>query len=303
MSEPETHILVENLSLSFGELLVQQELNFSVNRGEIFVIMGGSGCGKSTLMKAMIGLKQPSCGEVFLDGEPVWGVNEGEGGSGSGDGGEAGEDDSNRLARKYGTLFQSGALWSSMTLAENVTLALKQFTDLSDARVREIAEYKLMLVGLAGFEDFYPSEISGGMKKRAGLARAMALDPEILFCDEPSAGLDPLSAKRLDDLMLQLRDSLNTTFVIVTHELDSIFSIADRALFLDAETKTQLGVGPPGELRRDHPSARVRAFMNRGKASLPDEPGEVFQSDDSGEVSLSDDSGEASLSDEPGEAS
>lgn len=266
MSEPDTHILVENLSLRFGELLVQEDLNFSVNRGEIFVIMGGSGCGKSTLMKAMIGLKQPSSGEVFLDGEPVWRVSET---------GEVGEDESNRLARKYGTLFQSGALWSSMTLAENVTLALKQFTDLSDARMREIANYKLMLVGLAGFEDFYPSEISGGMKKRAGLARAMALDPEILFCDEPSAGLDPLSAKRLDDLMLQLRDSLNTTFVVVTHELDSIFSIADRALFLDAETKTQLGVGPPDELRRDHPSARVRAFMNRGEASLPDESGEA----------------------------
>ncbi|WP_341937857.1 ABC transporter ATP-binding protein [Marinimicrobium sp. C2-29] len=261
MSEPETHILVENLSLSFGDMLVQQDLNFSINRGEIFVIMGGSGCGKSTLMKAMIGLKRPSCGEVFLDGEPVWGVSKGEGGS------RGGEGESNRLARKYGTLFQSGALWSSMTLAENVTLALKQFTDLSDARVREIAEYKLMLVGLAGFEDFYPSEISGGMKKRAGLARAMALDPEILFCDEPSAGLDPLSAKRLDDLMLQLRDSLNTTFVIVTHELDSIFSIADRALFLDAESKTQLGVGSPDELRHDHPSARVRAFMNRGEVS------------------------------------
>lgn len=260
MTDRDVHILVENLSLRFGELLVQQDLNFSINRGEIFVIMGGSGCGKSTLMKSMIGLKRPSSGAVLLDGESVWGGDE----TGS-------EVESNRLARKYGTLFQSGALWSSMTLAENVELPLKQYTDFSESRVRAIANYKLMLVGLAGFEDFYPSEISGGMKKRAGLARAMALDPEILFCDEPSAGLDPLSAKRLDDLILQLRDSLNTTIVIVTHELDSIFSIADRALFLDAETKTQLGVGPPGELKQNHPNSLVRSFLNRGEVSLSDE--------------------------------
>lgn len=252
MESQDTHILVENLTLAYGELLVQKDLNFHINRGEIFVIMGGSGCGKSTLLKAMIGLKQPSGGRVLLDNESVW---------------EASDGDNNRLAQKYGVLFQSGALWSSMTLAENVALPLKQYTDLSESRIRDIAIYKLMLVGLAGFEDFYPSEISGGMKRRAGLARAMALDPDILFCDEPSAGLDPLSAKQLDELILQLRDSLNTTIVIVTHELDSIFSIADRAIFLDAETKTQQALGPPDELRHNHPNAQVRAFLNRGEPS------------------------------------
>lgn len=250
MTDRDRHIVVEDLSLGFGDLVVQKDLNFSVARGEIFVIMGGSGCGKSTLLKAMIGLKKPDRGDVYLDGEAVWHSERG---------------DSHRLARKYGTLFQSGALWSSMTLAENIALGLKQYTDLSDARIRELAIYKLMLVGLAGFEDYYPSEISGGMKKRAALARAMSLDPEILFCDEPSAGLDPLSAKRLDDLILQLRTSLNTTFVVVTHELDSIFAIADRAVFLDAESKTQIALGAPEDLRRSHDSSTVRSFLNRGE--------------------------------------
>lgn len=250
MTKSDRHILVEDLSLGFGEVVVQKNLNFSVDRGEIFVIMGGSGCGKSTLLKAMIGLKKPDHGDVYLDDESVW---------------HSAQGNSQWLARKFGTLFQSGALWSSMTLAENIALGLKQYTDLSDARIREIAVYKLMLVGLAGFEDYYPSEISGGMKKRAALARAMALDPEILFCDEPSAGLDPLSAKRLDDLILQLRASLNTTFVVVTHELDSIFAIADKAVFLDAESKTQIALGAPEELRRCHDSQQVRRFLNRGE--------------------------------------
>lgn len=253
MAGSDTHILVENLSLSFGEVKVLENLNFSVNRGEIFVVMGGSGCGKSTLLKSMTSLKRPASGSIFLEGDSVWGADQ-----------DADCDSNSRLAPKYGTLFQSGALWSSMTLAENIELALRQYTDLSEMRMRDVAHYKLMLVGLAGFEDFYPNEISGGMKKRAGLARAMALDPAILFCDEPSAGLDPLSSKRLDDLILQLRDSLNTTIVIVTHELHSIFTIADRALFLDAETKTQLALGPPADLRQNsHP--RVQAFLNRGQ--------------------------------------
>ncbi len=250
MTKSDRHILVEDLSLGFGEVVVQKNLNFSVDRGEIFVIMGGSGCGKSTLLKAMIGLKKPDKGDVYLDDESVW---------------HSAHGDSQWLARKFGTLFQSGALWSSMTLAENIALGLKQYTDLSDERIREIAVYKLMLVGLAGFEDYYPNEISGGMKKRAALARAMALDPEILFCDEPSAGLDPLSAKRLDDLILQLRASLNTTFVVVTHELDSIFAIADKAVFLDAESKTQIALGAPEDLRRNHDSEQVRSFLNRGE--------------------------------------
>ncbi len=250
MTRENQHILVEDLRLGFGDVVVQKDLNFSIDRGEIFVIMGGSGCGKSTLLKAMIGLKKPDKGDVYLDHTSVWHSEHG---------------DTHSLARKYGTLFQSGALWSSMTLSENIGLGLKQYTDLSDQRIREVAVYKLMLVGLAGFEDYYPNDISGGMKKRAALARAMALDPDILFCDEPSAGLDPLSAKRLDDLILQLRASLNTTFVVVTHELDSIFAIADKAVFLDAESKTQIALGAPEELRRNHESQRVRSFLNRGK--------------------------------------
>lgn len=244
------HIVVENLTMAYGDFLIQRDLDFSIQRGEVFVVMGGSGCGKSTLLKIMIGLKSPRVGEVFYDGEPFWGATETE---------------QENTKRKFGTLFQAGALWSSMTLAENIGLALKQYTDLGERQIREIAAYKLMLVGLAGFEDYYPNEISGGMKKRAGLARAMALDPEILFFDEPSAGLDPISAKLLDDLILELRDTLETTIVVVTHELASIFAIADSAIFLDADTRTQLAVGNPRDLRDNHPNPVVRTFLRRGE--------------------------------------
>jgi phospholipid/cholesterol/gamma-HCH transport system ATP-binding protein len=244
-------ITVENLTMAYGDFIIQQDLNFSVNRGDIFIIMGGSGCGKSTLLKHMIGLKSPAQGDVFYDSVPFWA-----------------SDISQRenLTRRFGTTFQAGALWSSMTLAENIGLALKQYTDLSDASIREVAAYKLMLVGLAGFEDYYPNEISGGMMKRAGLARAMALDPEILFFDEPSAGLDPISAKLLDDLILELRDSLGTTIVVVTHELASIFAIGNNCVFLDTETRTQLATGDPGELRDHHENLVVRNFLQRGMA-------------------------------------
>jgi phospholipid/cholesterol/gamma-HCH transport system ATP-binding protein len=214
--------------------------------------MGGSGCGKSTLLKIMIGLKSPATGDVFYDGEPFW---------------SSGDAERELTKRKFGTLFQSGALWSSMTLAENIGLALQQYTNLEEAEIREVAAYKLMLVGLAGFEDYYPSEISGGMKKRAGLARAMALDPDILFFDEPSAGLDPISAKLLDDLILELRESLGTTVVIVTHELASIFAIGNNSVFLDPVTKTQLATGNPIELRDNHPNFEVRNFLQRGEAA------------------------------------
>jgi phospholipid/cholesterol/gamma-HCH transport system ATP-binding protein len=199
----------------------------------------------------MIGLKNPSTGDVFYDGTAFWASSESE---------------QEATKRKFGTLFQSGALWSSMTLAENIGLALKQYTDLGDAEIREVAAYKLMLVGLAGFEDYYPNEISGGMKKRAGLARAMALDPEILFFDEPSAGLDPISAKLLDDLIIELRESLGTTVVIVTHELASIFAIGNNSVFLDPVTKTQLATGDPKQLRDHHENYVVRNFLLRGEA-------------------------------------
>jgi len=243
------HIDARDITIAYGDFVVQRDLNFTVNRGDVFIIMGGSGCGKSTLLKVMIGLKSPTQGDVFYEGVPFW---------------ASGEDERDAMKRRFGTLFQSGALWSSMTLAENIGLALKQYTALSDAEIREVVNYKLMLVGLAGFEDYYPNEISGGMKKRAGLARAMALDPEILFFDEPSAGLDPISARLLDDLILELRDSLGTTVVVVTHELASIFAIGNNSVFLDADAKTQLATGDPKELRESHPNEIVRAFLRRG---------------------------------------
>jgi phospholipid/cholesterol/gamma-HCH transport system ATP-binding protein len=245
------HIEVRDLTMTYGEVLIQRDLNFTVNRGEVFIIMGGSGCGKSTLLKHMIGLLPPAKGDVYYDGQSFWG-----------------EDDEAREAikRKFGVLFQAGALWSSMTLAENVALPLRQYTALGDAEIEDVCAYKLSLVGLGGFEEYYPNEISGGMKKRAGLARAMALDPEILFFDEPSAGLDPISAKLLDDLILELRDSLSTTVVVVTHELASIFAIGDNAVFLDAETRTQLATGKPARLREASPNPAVRNFLMRGAA-------------------------------------
>ncbi len=243
------HIVARDITIAYGDFVVQRDLNFTVNRGDVFIIMGGSGCGKSTLLKVMIGLKEPARGDVLYEGAPFW---------------DSGEIQREATKRKFGTLFQSGALWSSMTLAENVGLALRQYTALGDVEIRDVVAYKLMLVGLAGFEDYYPNEISGGMKKRAGLARAMALDPDILFFDEPSAGLDPISARLLDDLILELRDSLGTTVVVVTHELASIFAIGNNSVFLDADAKTQLATGDPQELRDSHPNELVRAFLRRG---------------------------------------
>jgi len=246
-------VKVEDLTLAYDDIVIQKNLNFTVNRGDVFIVMGGSGCGKSTLMKAMIGLKPPSSGDVYYDAVPFWAAD---------------EETRNETRRRFGVLFQSGALWSSMTLAENVGLALKQYTDLEDRQIREIVTYKLMLVGLAGYEDYYPGELSGGMKKRAGLARAMALDPEILFFDEPSAGLDPLTARLLDDLILELRESLGTTIIAVTHELASIFAIGNNSVFLDSRTHTQLATGDPKKLRDEHPDPAVRYFLTRGEAEV-----------------------------------
>src|SRR5574342_370385 len=224
----EDRITVSNLTMAYGDFVIQRDLNFAVRRGEVFIIMGGSGCGKSTLLRHLVGLMEPARGDVRYDGENFW---------------KAEPERRELLLRRFGVLYQGGALWSSMTLAENVALPLQEFTALGPAEIQEVASLKLALVGLAGFEEFYPAEISGGMQKRAGLARAMALDPDILFFDEPSAGLDPLSAKLLDDLILQLRDSLGATVVVVTHELPSIFTIGDDSGFLDAETRRMLAVG------------------------------------------------------------
>jgi len=235
--------------MAFGPRVVQEHLDFRIRRGEIFVIMGDSGCGKSTLMRHMIGLNRPARGDVLYDGEALW---------------EGDEDARERLKERFGVLYQNAALWSSMTLEENVCLPLAERKRLDPDDAREVARWKLALVGLAGFEGHYPAEISGGMRKRAGLARAMALDPEILYFDEPSAGLDPLSSRRLDDLILELRASSGTTIVLVTHELPSIFELGDNAVFLDAERKTMIAQGRPEELKHsDEP--KVRAFLERGR--------------------------------------
>ena len=240
--------------LAYGSFELIRDLNFTIRRGDIFVIMGGSGCGKSTLMRQMIGLKRPARGQVLYDGVSFW---------------DADPDTQEQLMHDFGVLYQSGALWSSMTLAENVALPLGEYTDLDPAAIREVASLKLALVGLAGFEDYYPSEISGGMRKRAGLARAMAMDPKVLFFDEPSAGLDPISSRMLDDLILQLRDSLGATVVMVTHELPSIFAIANNSVFLDPETKSQLATGDPHELLAHPPDPKVERFLTRGGSERP----------------------------------
>lgn len=250
MKTPTPHLQVRDLALAYGDHLIQRDLNFSVGRGEIFIIMGGSGSGKSTLLRHLVGLHVPARGTVAYDGVGFW---------------ESSEEERTRQMRKIGILYQSGALWSSMTLAENIAIPLEAYTQLSASEIAEMAALKLALVGLAGFEDYSPSEISGGMRKRAGLARAMALDPDILFFDEPSAGLDPVNAKRLDDLILELRDSLGATVVVVTHELASIFAIGDNAVFLDTETKTMIAQGSPADLLEHCAHPKVQAFLRRGK--------------------------------------
>lgn len=252
MNQREPHITVKDLTMAYGDFVVMRDLDFTILRGDIFIIMGGSGCGKSTLMKILIGLKEPARGQVLYDGVSFW---------------EADPFERDRIIRRAGVLYQRGALWSSMTLAENVALPLEQYTDLSGSEIRELVSLKLSLVGLAGFEEFYPSEISGGMQKRAGLARAIALDPDIVFFDEPSAGLDPVSARRLDDLIIELRDSLGATVVVVTHELASIFAVGNSSVFLDPETRTMIAEGDPKKLRAESRDPKVREFLTRGEAS------------------------------------
>ncbi len=244
------HIRVSGLKMVFGERIIQEKLSFDIQRHDIFFIMGGSGCGKSTLMKHLIGLFRPAEGTICFEGKDLWGLAENE---------------RRALMQTFGISYQSGALISSMTLAENVAMPLELATELSREEIGEIVAVRLALVGLAGFEDYLPSEISGGMKRRAALARAMAADPKLLFFDEPSAGLDPITAKRVDDLILLLRDSLGATIVIVSHELPSIFAIANNSVFLDAETKTMLTSGDPKELLEHCEIPTVRSFLRRGE--------------------------------------
>jgi len=236
--------------MAYGDFVIQHDLNFTINKGDIFIIMGGSGCGKSTLLRHLVGLQAPVRGRVLYAGESLW---------------DAQPERRDVILRKTGVTYQTGGLWTSMTLAENVALPLEQYTDLKPAEIADLASLNLALVGLAGFEEYFPAELSGGMQKRAGLARAMALSPEVVLFDEPSAGLDPISSRLLDDLILELRASLGATIVMVSHELASIFAVGDNSVFLDSETKTQIALGPPKRLLAECPDPRVQGFLRRGE--------------------------------------
>ena len=250
MTENKAQIEAKNLTIGYGDFVLLQNLNFVINQHDIFIIMGGSGCGKSSMLRVLTGLVSPLSGKVFVDGVDFI---------------SAPLKTKNKIMQNNGILYQSGALFSSMTLAENIALPLQLYKNCSDAEIRELVSLKLALVGLSGFEEFYPSEISGGMKKRAGLARALALDPETVYFDEPSAGLDPVSSKLLDDLILDINQSLGTTIVIVTHELSSIFAVGSNSIFLDGDSKSILARGNPRELLKNPPNEKVFQFLTRGE--------------------------------------
>lgn len=243
-----TAIDVENISCAYEETVILKKISFSVQAGEIFFIIGGSGCGKTTLLRCMTGLLAPANGSISYFGKNF--IN-------------SDEEERRMILKSFGVLYQSSALWSSMTIGENVALPLEQYTSLNKQDCREIVALKLAQVGLAGTEELYPSELSGGMKKRAGLARALALDPKIVFFDEPSGGLDPVTSREIDELILEVRDTLGTTMVIISHQLSSIFRIADRILVLDRETKGIIADGPPHHLAQHSNNPRVRNFLNQ----------------------------------------
>ena len=248
VANPEVIIKVEDLTIGYGDRVLMENLNFEVRRGEIFFIMGSSGCGKSTLLKHMIGLNEPMRGEILIHGKSIV--------SAEGDAKLA-------LMRDFGVTYQGGALLGSLTVAENVAMPLEEHSTLGPAAIAAEVKKKLALVGLAGFGNFMPAELSGGMRKRAGLARALALDPKLLFFDEPSAGLDPISSAALDKLIRDLRETLGTTVIIISHELDSIFSIADRIIMLDRDARGIIADGDPRELVKSAENPEVRRFLSR----------------------------------------
>jgi phospholipid/cholesterol/gamma-HCH transport system ATP-binding protein len=251
MAEKEVHLAARDLTIGYDGVEIIRDINFEVARGTVFIIMGGSGSGKSTLLRSMIGLLEPLRGDVVFAGTSFTAQS---------------IEERRRTARRFGVLFQTGALWSSMSVIENVSLPLEEYTELSAKDIAEIARLKLALVGLAGSEELYPGQLSGGMQKRTGLARALALDPEILFLDEPSSGLDPISAKRFDDLVVEVQSSLGMTVVAVTHELASIFAIGTDSILLDGKSRSVIAEGDPRQLRDHSPDHRVREFLTRGEA-------------------------------------
>lgn len=250
MIKSPVEIAVSDLTIAYGDFVLLKNVSFEVNKGDVFIIMGASGGGKSSLLRVLTGLVPAARGKIVIGGVNFTAANDLQ---------------RQQIMQKCGILYQSGALFSSMTLAENIAMPLKQYTNYSNKMISELVSLKLALVGLTGFEDFYPSEISGGMKKRAGLARALALDPEIVYFDEPSAGLDPISSKMLDDLILDINQSLGTTIVVVTHELNSIFAIGNNSIFLDTTTKSISARGNPRELLKNPPNQDVYNFLTRGE--------------------------------------
>lgn len=242
-------IEVKNIKVAYGTNVLMHDVSFTVNQGDIFIIMGASGSGKSTMLRVLTGLKEPSEGNILINGKNLWGSN---------------LDERNEIMQQSGILYQSGALFSSMTIGENIAMPLQQYTDYSQPEIDDLVALKLALVGLDGYGEFYPAEISGGMKKRAGLARALALDPKIVYFDEPSAGLDPVSSKLLDDLILEINESLGMTIVIVSHELASIYAIGTNSIYLDNETKTITARGNPNDILKNPPNDKVLSFMTRG---------------------------------------
>ena len=241
------HIAVRDLTMAYGSLVIQRDLSFDIQRGDIFVIMGGSGCGKSTLLKHLLGLIRPASGDILYDGTSFVHANDAT---------------REKMRQGWGITYQSGGLFSAMTLAENIALPLQLYTRFSAAQITEVVAYKLALVGLAGYQAYYPAELSGGMRKRAALARAIALDPQILFFDEPSAG-----SRLLDELIVQLKESIDATVVIVTHELASIFAIASNSVYLDNTSRTMIAYGPPAELRESSDQPVVRQFLTRSASA------------------------------------